>query len=383
MKKKLIVLALTTILSFTSLNIAYASGLKDKQQELKNIQNNINGMKDDLKDIKQEKNSIYSQITKLSSQINTVENQIEDLENQISSTTVAITKTSKALDIAIEEFGEYKDESEDRIRTMYMNGTSAYLEILLSATSFSDFISRMDIVKRIMLHDSDILLNMKEKQEEIETKKQGLETQKNKLVSLQKQTSVKKNELSTASKKKKDFFNQLSKDQKELEKAIDAEIRESKEIEADIKRIIEASKNSNLKYDGNISTILKSSEAGKAIKVTSQYGMRFHPVLKVYKLHTGVDYGVPTGTPVHAMADGQVIIAKYSGGYGNYIVINHGSGLTTLYAHNSKLLVTVGQNVKGGQIISKSGSTGYSTGPHLHFEVRKDGTPVDPNPYVK
>ena len=116
--------------------------------------------------------------------------------------------------------------------------------------------------------------------------------------------------------------------------------------------------------------------------VTSEFKMRLHPVTGVYKLHTGMDIGCGTGTPVVAAQAGTVITATYNTAYGNYIVINHGNGVSTLYAHNSKLLVSVGQKVTQGQQISKSGNTGYSTGPHMHFEVLVNGNPQNPRNYV-
>lgn len=381
LKKRWISIGLALCLVFSGLSVAYADDLSDLKEQQKDIQQSINGYKNKINDVKEEKNSIYSQITKLENQIHTVENELEGLNNQIEATNNSISDKTEELNKAIEELGEYKELYGQRLRTMYMSGTAGYLEIILSSESFSDFISRIDIVKRIMEHDSNILVDMKEKQDSIEEQKVALEEQKTKLVGLKQQASGKKNELSIASRENKDLYSKLSKDQKELEKALDAEIKESKEIEAEIQAILAASKNSNLAYNGKRYCIVYDSEAGRNIRVTSQFGNRFHPVLKVYKLHTGMDLGVPSGTPVHAMADGEVIIAKYSSGYGNYVVINHGSGISTLYAHNSKLLVKVGDKVKGGQVISKSGNTGYSTGPHLHFEVRKNGTPINPEPY--
>jgi murein DD-endopeptidase MepM/ murein hydrolase activator NlpD len=118
-------------------------------------------------------------------------------------------------------------------------------------------------------------------------------------------------------------------------------------------------------------------------RITSEFGMRFHPVLKYNKLHTGIDIGVPSGSKIVAANDGVVIIAKYNVAYGYYIVIDHGGGISTLYAHNKKLLVSVGQTVKKGQVISYSGSTGYSTGPHLHFEYRINGEYQNPLDYLK
>ncbi|MBE0447233.1 MAG: peptidoglycan DD-metalloendopeptidase family protein [Actinobacteria bacterium] len=118
-------------------------------------------------------------------------------------------------------------------------------------------------------------------------------------------------------------------------------------------------------------------------RITSGFGWRFHPILKRPRLHAGIDFSVGTGSPVYAAQSGTVIMAGRMGGYGNTVVISHGNGLTTLYAHNSKLLVSVGQHVNQGDMISRSGSTGLSTGPHLHFEVRVDGTPRNPASWLK
>lgn len=382
LKKKWVSLGLAACLIFSNISVAYADDLSDMKKQLNGVKGNINGLQNKISGVKKQKQSIYSQIAKLENQINTVQNELEGINNQIASTNNSISVTTEALDKAIEELGEYKDLYGQRLRAMYMSGTSGYLEIILSSKSFSQFISRIDVVKRIMEHDSDILVDMREKQESIEKKKTELEGQKSKLLGLKQQSSSKKSELSVASRENKDLYSKLNSDQKELEKALDEEIKESKQIEAEIQAILAASKNSNLAYSGKRYCVVYNSEAGRTIRVTSSFGNRFHPVLKVYKLHTGMDLGVPSGTPVHAMADGEVIIAKYSSAYGNYVVINHGSGISTLYAHNSKLLVSVGDKVEGGQVISKSGNTGYSTGAHLHFEVRKNGTPIEPAPYL-
>lgn len=382
MNKKWVSIGLAVCITLSSIPMAYASNLNEKQKQLNNVKENISGLRSKINGVKKEKDSIYSQIAKLENQIHSVEGELESINNQIDSTNKSISVASEQLDKAVEELGEYKELYGQRIRAMYMNGTAGYLEIILSSKSFSDFISRIDIVKRIMEHDSNILVEMKEKQESIEKQKAELEDKKKKLVALQQQAADKKNQLSVASRQNKSLYAELNSNQKELEKALDAEIKASKEIEAEIKAIMAASKNSNLAYSGTRHCVVYNSEAGRTIRVTSPFGNRYHPVLHVYKLHTGMDLGVPSGTPVHAMADGEVIIAKYSSAYGNYIVINHGSGISTLYAHNSKLLVSVGDKVKGGQVISKSGNTGYSTGAHLHFEVRKNGTPIDPSPYL-
>jgi murein DD-endopeptidase MepM/ murein hydrolase activator NlpD len=381
MKKRWISIGLILFIVLSNMPIVRADDLDKKQDQLKGIQQTIKSLQGQIKNVNGQKKSIYSQIATLDKQMNTVQGEINNLDNKIDDTNEYIKNTSEELEKAIEELGEYKDLYADRIRAIYMNGPSGYLEILFSSSSFSDFISRMEVVKKIMEYDSNILVEMKDRQESIEDKKASLESKKSQLVSLYQQASSKKQQLNEASKQKKQYYSKLNGDLKELERALNAEVAESKELETEIRAIM-AKRNSNLVYSGKRYNIVKNSEAGRTIRVTSQFGNRYHPVLKRYKLHTGLDLGVPTGTPVHAMADGEVIIAKYSSAYGNYIVIDHGSGISTLYAHNSKLLVHVGQKIEGGEIISKSGNTGYSTGPHLHFEVRKNGTPIDPAPYL-
>lgn len=382
MSKRWVSLLVAIIMIFSSLTTAFADDLSKKQNQLDDINDSINSLKHQIKSVKGEKSNVMVQISQLDKQIDKTENQISSLNAQVNQTNTYIKQAAVELNKTIEQYNGHKDLYHDRIRAIYINGPSGYLEIIFLAESFSDFMSRVDIVKKIMEYDIDLLQEMKKKQNEIEAQKEKLEQKKNQLQSIKNEVAAKKSQLNDANKKKKEYYSKLSRDQKSLERALAEEERMSKLLEKEIQNIIASQGNGNLVYKGNRSHILKVSDIGRYPKVTSGYGMRYHPVLHQNKMHTGIDYGVPSNTPVYAMAEGEVIIAKYLSGYGNTVVINHGSGITTLYAHNSSLLVSVGQKVKMGQKISKSGSTGYSTGPHLHFEVRKDGKPIDPSPYV-
>ena len=373
--------------------LAFAGEVDKKKNELNNSQNKMDDLKDKISDVKDEKQDVLTQLKKLESQVTAIQNDINSLDNKIASKQTEIKQTNKNLEGAIADYNSQKDTYDQRVRAMYMNGPSGYLAILLDAENFSDFISRADITKKVMEYDINLLKEMKEKQEKIEAERNRLNAENDQLVKLQQDAKGKKSEICSINSQKKSYYDKLERDQKSYEMAFAEEERTSKQLKKEIQGILARSNSANggsssrggggsVTYSGDKGGILRVSDIGGMPPVTSPFGYRYHPVLHVNKLHTGIDLGVATGTPVYAMADGVVIIAGYNAAYGNVVVINHGGGITSLYGHNSQLLVSVGQSVKKGQMISKSGSTGFSTGPHLHFEVDRGGTPIDPSPYL-
>lgn len=382
MSKRWVSLLVAIMMIFTSLTTVLADDLSKKQNELEDVKDSISNIKDQIKNVKEDKNTVINQINQIDKQINQTESKISSLSSLVMQTNNEIKQTTIELNKKTEEYSEHKDLYHDRIRAIYMNGSSGYLEIIFSAESFSDFMSRLDMVKKVMEYDTSLLQEMKVKQQEIEKQKKMLEQKKNQLERIKNEVASKKIELDNSNRKKKEYYSKLSRDQKSLEKALAEEERTSRLLEKQIQDIIGSNGNSNLVYKGKRGCILKVSDIGHYPKMTSPYGMRMHPTLHVWKMHTGIDYGVPMRTPIYSMAEGEVIISKYLPGYGYTVVINHGSGVSTLYAHNSSLLVSVGQRVKMGQMISRAGSTGNSTGPHLHFEVRINGKHINPAPYV-
>jgi murein DD-endopeptidase MepM/ murein hydrolase activator NlpD len=384
MGKKFWILLLVLMLSFSSIVGAYADEIKDKKNQLNNSKDKQEELKDKIGNIKVEKKDITAQMEKLEDQIEKAQNDIDAVNDKIKLANGAIETTNNQLDSAIEDYNSEKGLYAERLKAMYINGPSGYLDVLLASENFSDFMARTEVVKTIIDYDKNLLTDMKDKQEKIEGKKAELETQRTQLSSLKKDYSSKKVALDKANDQKKEYYKELEKNQDTLEAALEREEKASKDLEKQIKDLQAklAAQNKNTKYSGSKTGILKVSDIGHMPKVTSPYGNRFHPVLKKYKLHTGVDLGVPIGTPVYAMSDGVVLISGTNSAYGKMIVIDHGGGISSLYGHLSSLKVSVGDKVKKGQLIAKSGNTGYSTGPHLHFEIRKDGTPIDPNPYL-
>ena len=391
MKKRLRCISLTLAFMMSISTLAFAGEVDKKKKELNNSQNKMDDLKGKISDVKDEKQDVLAQLKKLESQAAAVQNDINSLDNKIASKQAEIKQTNKNLESAVADYNSQKDTYDQRVRAMYMNGPSGYLAILLDAENFSDFISRADITKKVMEYDINLLKGMKEKQDKIEAARNKLTAENDQLVKLEQDAKGKKSEICSINSEKKSYYDKLERDQKSYEVAFAEQERASKQLEKEIQSILARSSSANrsssrgagsVTYSGDKGGILRVSDIGRMPQVTSYYGYRYHPVLHVNKLHTGVDIGVPTGTPVYAMADGVVIVAGYNGAYGNVVVISHGGDLTSLYGHNSQILVSVGQNVKKGQMISKSGSTGFSTGPHLHFEVDNGGQPIDPSPYL-
>jgi len=228
-------------------------------------------------------------------------------------------------------------------------------------------------MRKIINYDVNLLKERKTIRDNIDEKKQQLEYEQQQKEALKNELNSKREKVEAVKAEREQALKEVYQDLKELEKLEDKLLEESAALTKEILQ-----KQSSGKYEGGE----MAWPAPGYTKITSPYGYRVHPILKTKRMHTGVDIGVPSGSNVVAVADGKVILAEYYGGYGNTVIIDHGGKISTLYAHNSKLLVKEGDKVTRGQVIAKSGSTGLSTGPHLHFEVRVNGNHTDPMPYI-
>ncbi|NLY47036.1 MAG: peptidoglycan DD-metalloendopeptidase family protein [Tissierella sp.] len=360
-----------------SLNIvsAYATNLDDLKGEQKKLEQEIKDSKNQLNRIESQTKDVTKQIADLDRKMNQATVDLENVEKELENIEGKIVVTTEELEQAEINLEERQDTFNKRIRVMYMNGNVGFLEILLSSENIKDFLSRQDIVESIAEHDKDLIRFMKEQRDIIDAKKVELEAQRASVEVTKSKIESRRKDLETATREKEDLMGRLEIDKKALEKEIDKFNDEAKEIEAKIVKL--------QRDTGPYSGGTMGWPAPGYNRITSQYGYRIHPILKVKKLHTGIDIGVPTGGNIVAASDGTVIYSGSLGGYGNTIMLDHGGGIVTLYAHNSRLMVKEGTFVKRGDIVSKAGSTGMSTGPHLHFEVRKNGAYQDPLTWLK
>jgi murein DD-endopeptidase MepM/ murein hydrolase activator NlpD len=375
LKKRIVALLLIFVISIPFANVyAKNPGEIDKlQKEQDKVNQQIKQTQKLMNQVSNEKKSVSKAIEELDLKLNQAEDELSKVENNLAQLENQIAVTTRELDRATGEATGQKELLKKRVRVMYENGNAGYMSVILNATSFSDFISRVDFLKKIVDFDMDLLNKMKVYRDSIDEKRSQLKSELDEKERLKNQISGKKQEVETAKQDREKNLKEIISDLKELERQEDQLLAKSKEFE---KKII-ALQSSNKYIGGKLGW-----PSPGYYKITSPYGYRNHPILKKKKLHTGIDIAVPSGTSILAANSGKVIYSGYNGGYGNTVIIDHGGKISTLYAHNSKLLVKVGDEVEKGKAVAKSGSTGLSTGPHLHFEVRENGQHVDPMKYL-
>lgn len=377
MTKKEIMAALMAVTIFLNLiSPVGAASIQDKQAELESIQQQLYNKDMEREKAKQVVASATDRLIEAQSQLSVAQNELasveeerEDLEQQIDSNTVAIDKKKEQVKQRVNVY-------RSRLRDIYINGQINYLDVLLGAKDFSDFSSRMYLLKRVIASDISLLEDLKKKRAELEANQEILESNMVKIKVVHSEVSSKQQLVAQKTSEREAAYNDALAEQERLDE-------EYNELMATSERI--ANMIRNLESGGTISSASRGS--GSYVwpiygQITSPFGWRVHPVFGTEKFHSGLDIAADYGDPIVAANSGTVIYADWMGGYGNAVMIDHGGGIVTLYGHNSSLAVYDGQQVAKGQIIAYAGSTGYSTGPHCHFEVRIHGEVTDPLGYL-
>lgn len=374
MKRKVgkLILVFFIILSFGT--TGFATSIEDLTQKQNELQNQKDEATQALEGVKTNISETMEDLQELSEKIIQHEAEAEKLELEINELITDIEEKTINLEASQKNFDEQKALLEKRLIVLYEAGETSYLDVLLHSSSLSDFISNYYMMTEMARYDTELLENIEQATNLIEAEKEALETQKSKLVALQEENDKKIAMVSNMKVLKTNYMNQLTEEEKALQADIEIFNQEMVQIESDLINLTD----SNSAYAGGE----MAWPAPGYYTITSPFGYRVHPILGVTRFHSGVDIGVPTGGKVIAANDGIVIKTTYTSSYGNMVMIDHGGGIVTLYAHGSKIIATLGQEVKRGDVIMEAGSTGWSTGPHLHFEVRLDGEYQQPLDYI-
>lgn len=354
---------------------------KTLEEQQKELNTKIDESNTKLEYVQGEMGETLKKVEELNDSITDYEAQYSDLENQITTLENQIKNGSAQIQEIQEEYDRKEKILKRRTVALYEAGETTYFDFLLTSKSIVEFLSNYFMISEIIEYDNNLL-------EELDYKKTKLEEAKQKQEEQEKELRVAKNKINSTNILlnntkilKENYMLKLTDEEKTLQE----QIAQYKEEQADLERKILASINwagtMSIKFTGGV---MVWPIAMEGTYITSGYGNRLHPIQGVYKNHAGIDISGSNvnGAPVVAAADGVVTYAGWIGGYGNCIIINHGSGIVSLYGHGSETVAIVGQVVKQGDIIMKVGSTGNSTGPHVHFEIRKNGEVVDPIPYL-
>lgn len=387
-------LALSLVLS--PLSAIYA----DQKQDISNSQKKIDSMQQEKAELEQAMKKLGSlqedakaYISEMDRQLSSLDEQLTQLARQISDKEAQLKETGEMLTQAQANEAEQYASMKTRIRYMYEKGDTSFIDMILNAGSWKELLNRAEYIKKISSYDRQKLEEYKETRDRVAETRKRQETEKAELLALQEATRAKQSSVQTLMKKKqqelsvyqqqfKDAQNKVSGLNADIQaqeahiEAIEAEIRRREE-EARKKAAAEGKQYTQRTLKGGLSWPLPSSS-----RVTSGFGARTSPTEGASSYHKGIDISAPVGSAVVAAAAGEVVIATYSASAGNYVMINHGSGIYTVYMHLSSISVSQGESVSQGQKVGGVGSTGYSTGPHLHFGVRKNGSYVDPLSYV-
>ncbi len=397
-KQKIVCVLLVIVLL---LSISIASFATDNKIE-NNIQNSNILNTNDINELTNQKNETQEKIEDINSKIEYVQTEISnslleiqklddkirnyeqeniELNQRIENLETSINQTSEQLEKTTDEYNKRNELLKKRLVALYEEGDVAYLEVLLSAKSLSEFLGMYYAMVEIAEYDNALIDEVDQKRKIIETSKQKLQNETAEIKTLKMQAEQTETILKNTKSLQQGNVEKLSENEKVLNDEIQKYKNDMALIEAKIQELNGYTGEINIQYTGGI---MIWPVAVTGTRITSYYGTREHPIEGIIKLHQGIDIGsAGFGAPVVATADGVVTYAGELGSYGNCVMVYHGNGLTTLYGHGQKILTKVGTEVKQGDVIMEVGSTGNSTGPHLHFEVRINGITTNPLNFVK
>lgn len=370
----LVVLALAAIVA------AQGSRSKSSGQRLKRKLSSVRGQKqaaqERLRRTRRQVKIVVSSIAEVDTRLDKVETQLEATTSRLTAGKVEQRRIGLELEAALAELAKTKEKVKQRLKLMYMHSQRSPVSLLVGSNSLSQFADRKFVFSRIAELDRKLFGSYKQLTVQVAAKKQRQDQLVAEIARLAQDQQDQQDELEAVRAAKQDALEGLQSQQERLRRLIEDLDAEESSIEAQIaaysRRVASGGGVRLPPFTGRFSRPVSAPMGNR------RFGMRMHPILRVMRMHNGIDFGARYGLPIYAAANGVVISASYNRGFGNHVILDHGGGVTTLYAHASRLNVRAGQRVRRGQVIAAVGSTGLSTGPHLHWEVRVNGRPVNP-----
>ena len=378
MKKRYIVcITFLALLLLTGIHTkTTAENIDDLKAQREQITNELSQVNEDLENIHIELTQELEALNKLEGQIEEQEAEVAKTNENLKKIQEDIDKVETKLEYVEKDYNKQKDILTRRIVAMYESGETTYLDVLLNSKNITDFISNYYIIGEIASYDKDLLDNIEREKNSIEQIKNNINAKKEELKLAQKAQEKTLIALENSKTIRKSYASTLTKEEQDVQEKINGYKTKLNTLDSQILFL-------------TLGTIDSDFVGGEFMwpapgytTITSPFGTRFHPIYKTYSTHHGLDIGAPMGSYVVAANSGVVTTASYLSIYGNAVIIDHGGGVSTIYAHGSELLVSVGDKVEKGDFIMKAGSTGLSTGPHLHFGISINGQYVDPLPYL-
>lgn len=372
---------------------SYADDLDDQVQDL---QGQIDSSRLEQENWQQVIEDVSAKLKQIQADLDAANARLQGIRNKQAEINAQIVATQNEI-VKMEAYLKTRQNVLNRrVRAIYMHGQLNYLEVILGANSFSDFANRVELLKRIIRSDYNLILEIQKQKAAIEAKKAQLEEDKRQLDALAAEAEKTQKEIA-AKKAEQQKVLDAAKSNKaaaaQMEQDLNAQLASVRNLiqqrlaaaEAARQAAQQAAESDNGGGGGSDDNYVQGTGAMSwpcSGPITSPFGYRTHPIFGTTIFHAGIDIGVDYGTPIHAADSGVVVYSGWISGYGNAVIINHGGGVSTLYGHNQSLAVSEGQSVSKGSVIAYAGSTGNSTGPHCHFEVDVNGSPVNPMGYL-
>ena len=370
---------------------SYADDLDDQVQDL---QGQIDSSRLEQENWQQVIEDVSAKLKQIQADLDAANARLQSIRSRQAEINAQIVQTQNEI-VKMEAYLKTRQNVLNRrVRAIYMHGQLNYLEVILGANSFSDFANRVELLKRVIRSDYNLILEIQKQKAAIEAKKAQLEEDKRQLDALAAEAETTQKEIA-AKKAEQQKVLDAAKSNKaaaaQMEQDLNAQLASVRNLiqqrlaAAEAARQAAQQASSDEGGGGSDDNYVQGTGAMGwpcSGPITSPFGYRTHPIFGTTIFHAGIDIGVDYGTPIHAADSGVVVYSGWISGYGNAVIIDHGGGISTLYGHNQSLAVSEGQSVSKGSVIAYAGSTGNSTGPHCHFEVDVNGSPVNPMGYL-